>query len=233
MSRLRPYVASVTRFTRAGRRRAARSGRRPAVGVATLVMMLVMIPLGGMAALGISVISARRNTVLHATHVKDSLPRIDALIGVREALHNEQTAADSRLRAGGSKLTTAGASVALGLKHPVGPDQAPTATDEALAHYSQTMPPPMGGMTSSTAPIDAAALHQLRAAIAREAIDAATADREYEALDMQAQDSLHSLLDGLASMVGGIDGGYRVWDALQALQAASDGRGPAVRRPAT
>ena len=112
-------------------------GKRRSVGVATLLVAIVLIPLTAIAVLGFSQLSARRTTVNHATHVRDALSRVDALIALREALHYEQTAADVRLRAVQFGLATAQASALFGFSgdgHLVGTR---TATDQALARLGR------------------------------------------------------------------------------------------------
>jgi diguanylate cyclase (GGDEF)-like protein len=207
-----------------GKDRVASVEKRRNVGVGTLLVALVLIPLSGMTMLGVSMISTRRTTVEHSRHVQESLSRIDALIALREALHYEQTAADARLRAAQLGMTPAQAGVVFGFAGDVHAARARSATDMALASFGQTIMP-MGVMPSTAPPTDVAALRRLRAAVDSGAISPADAERDYDALDAQAENSLRSLLDELASMTGRIDQGSLVWDALEALHAASDGLG--------
>ena len=201
------------------------SGRRHRpVGVATLIVALVLIPLSGMTALGASAISGRRTTVLHAGHVKESLSRVDALIALRAALHNEQAAVDVQRRAREFGLTEAQASSVLGFGRNVGAGYGRAATNRALAMFAATKMP-MGGMAPNMPPVDEVQLRNLRAEIDRGSIDAGTVDLDYGALDDQAEGTLHSLLDGMAAMIIRVDGGYPTWSALEALHAASDGLG--------
>jgi diguanylate cyclase (GGDEF)-like protein len=207
--------------------------RRRSVGVTTLLVTLVLIPLSGMTAMGVSAVSARRTTVLHATHINQSLSRVDALIALRKALYYEQAAAQVHLRAAQLGATAARASSQLGLGSDIQTGDVRAATDRALAGFARSKLP-TGGMTSMTpaegtassmGPIDAMTLAHLRAEIDRGAVSADAAAVGYSALDAQAEASLRSLLNWLASMISRVDGGYRTWSALEALHAVSDGLG--------
>ncbi len=137
-------------------------GKRRSVGVATLLVAIVLIPLTAIAVLGISQLSARRTTVHHATHVRDALSRVDALIALREALHYEQTAADVRLRAVQFGLTAAQASALFGFSGVGHVDGTRTATDQALAHLARVKTTSINAVEAAPMPFDQAALQQLR-----------------------------------------------------------------------
>jgi diguanylate cyclase (GGDEF)-like protein len=191
--------------------------RRPSVGVAALLVAIVLIPLSAMAVLGVSELAARDQSVRQATRLRDSLVRVDALIALREALHNEQTAGDIRLRAVQFGLKTQQASAFFGFSAYTQLFPARDATDRALAHLGEV------DGASDGVPIDRRALGTLRAEIDNAVIGAATADNRYEALDSDAEESLQSLLGRLSSMIGRVPGGYSVWTTLKALHSVSDG----------
>ena len=202
----------------------ARRPKRRGVGVTALLVTLVLIPLGAMTVLGVSALSAPRTAVRHAMHIQDSLGHVDALIALREALHNEQAAADTRLRGQPLGLTPGQAGALFGLDGVGAPADVRSATDRALADDPLTSTP-MVSMSSSAPVIDRGELQALRDAIDRRTISADAADERYEAFDGQVAGALHAVLDQLTSMVAKIDDGYRVWAALEALDAASDGLG--------
>ncbi len=202
----------------------ARRPKRRGVGVTALLVTLVLIPLGAMTVLGVSALSAPRTAVRHAMHIQDSLGHVDALIALREALHNEQAAADTRLRGQPLGLTRGQAGALFGLDGVGALADVRSATDRALADDPLTSTP-MVSMSSSAPLIDRGELQALRDAIDRRTISADAADERYEAFDGQVAGALHAVLDQLTSMVAKIDDGYRVWAALEALDAASDGLG--------
>jgi len=137
-AKLKTAVLRATAGRGRGTARRGTGGR--GVGVTALLGTLVLIPLSGMTALGVSAISTRRATVRHATHTKESLGRIDALIALREALRDEQAATDARLRAGALGLTTGQAGALFGLDRPGRLSRARAATDQALAETSSAAP---------------------------------------------------------------------------------------------
>lgn len=221
LSRMR---VKLTEVVRAARPSAVRSRNPGGVGVTALLVTLVLIPLGAMTMLGVSALSTRRTALRYATHIQDSLSHVDALIALREALHNEQAAADARLRGQPLGLTASQASALFGMDGVGSLVDVRNATDRALADYPRTSMP-MVAMPTSASPIDRGELQALRDAIDRRELGAEAADARYEALDGQVAAALHTLLDQLTPMVAEIDDGYRVWAALEALDAASDGLG--------
>jgi len=195
---------------------------RGRVGVTVLILALVLIPLCGMAVLGGWTLHARRQDVKHATRIKQSISRVDALIALQEALRREQVAVDAHIRAPQLGMSVSDALGLLGLPPHTSIEETRAVTNAALVRLRHTVVSVQSAAMDSPA-VDTGALARLRRAIDGGSVGARTVDTEYEALGAQVQASLHALLDALATMISNAEGGYRVWSALDALNAANDG----------
>ncbi len=241
-SKLKGWQSAAERGTTGAR--AAAGAKRHSVGIATLLVALVLIPLSGMTALGIAAVASRQTTAVHARHIDESLPRVDALIALRQALYSEQAVSGVRLRETQLRQTPPAAGFEFDLDAGETVASARAATDTALTGFTRTRLPMMlsvmssstSSMTSSTATatatLDWGALRSLRDEIDSGTTDAADAEQGYATLEGQLDVSLHSLVERMVSMIVRVNGGYRVWAALEALDGARERSGAAVAKAA-
>ncbi len=187
----------------------AASRSRHRTGVPARLLALVLVPVVVTALFAGVVLSDRHDAANQAITIRRAITDVDALVGLEEALHNEQAGTQILLRAATFHLTATQVATLLGF--PIAKvDRSRVETDRTLARLVRMRP------------FTSASLNRLRAGIDSKRLSPSFANDGYDGLDRATATALQSSFRDLEDRASNIAGSADLRAALQALGASSD-----------